>query len=169
MQRDFAIGILLLQADFFDLKGLSDLPAVLERLRLKIARTGLLYALGYEDRLRAEEALPPDETPEQVREIFTQALTRTTPGDLPPTTEFVDGQKLELRSRVLGCSIIAEVPNNDASLFLAEDSSPVSKHFSPLAWTRHCFRTPQSSGSNYSRPTSSTNPSNGPPQRTTAH
>ncbi len=66
MNLDFALGVLLLRTDFFDLKNTSALPATLDRLHLEFSWIAQLYALGYEDRLRADKVLPADESPEEV-------------------------------------------------------------------------------------------------------
>lgn len=117
---DGILGLLLLKTDIFDLKDLSFLPHVLERFRLHASWTALLYALGYEDELRNENAIPPDESPEDVVAFFDKWLTQPAAGDLPAAPEFLDKQTLELRSGVLGCDLVMSVPNKDDSLFLAE-------------------------------------------------
>ena len=62
---------------------------------------------------------PDDETPENVLNVFTQAVNQTEATDLP-RPDFLDKQKLQLQSSVLGCTVSLEVPNQDQSLFLAE-------------------------------------------------
>jgi hypothetical protein len=119
MHLDLALGTLLLKTDFFDLKGLGALPATLEQFHLDFSWTALLYALGYEDRLRTDKVFPDDETSENVLNVFTQAVTQTEATDLPQP-DFLDKQKLHLQSSVLGCTVLVEVPNQDQSLFLAE-------------------------------------------------
>ena len=119
MHLDFALGVLLLKTDFFDLKGITGLATTLERLHLEFSWIALLYALGHEDRLRADKVFPDGETTDNVLAVFTQAVTQAGT-DLPPTPEFLDKQKLTLRSSVLGCIVTVELPNQDRSLFLAE-------------------------------------------------
>ena len=120
LNLDAILGLLLLKADIFDLKDLSFLPHVLERFGLEASRIALLYALGYEDELRNEKAIPLDESSENVVAFFDKWLTQPAASDLPAAPEFVDKQTLELHSGVLGCDIVVSAPNNDDSLFLAE-------------------------------------------------
>jgi len=117
---DFALGVLLLKTEHFDLKFLTRLPATLERFRLEFSRVCLLYALGHEDALRAAKELPEDEASEEVLAHFHSALDAIEPGDLPEVPDFLERRKIELRSSVLGCAITAEIPNQARSLFLAE-------------------------------------------------
>jgi hypothetical protein len=120
MNLDFALGVLLLKTDFSDLKNAGALPRVLDRLNLQFSWTALIYALGYEDRLRAEKVLPADESSEEVLAMFSEAIKKTEPGDLSLAPEFLDRRKVELQSSVLGCNITIEAPNENRSLFLAE-------------------------------------------------
>ena len=120
MNFDFALGVLLLKTDFFDLKNTSALPQVLGRLNLEFSWIALLYALGYEDRIRAENVLPVDECSEDVLATFSEAIKKTEPGDLSLAPEFLDRRKVELQSSVLGCNITIEAPNENRLLFLAE-------------------------------------------------
>jgi hypothetical protein len=119
MHLDLALGVLLLKTDFFDLKELAALPATLERFHLEFSWIALLYALGYEDRLRADKVFSEEETPERVFAVFTQAVTQTEARDLPQP-EFLHRRKLRMESFVLGCTVSVEVANQDQSVFLAE-------------------------------------------------
>jgi len=91
MHLDLALGILLLKTDWFDLRGLAGLPATLDELHLEFAWMLLLYALGYEDRLRADKIVPEQEGPDEIRTRFTQVLTQTDARDLPQP-DFLDKQ-----------------------------------------------------------------------------
>lgn len=119
MHLDLALGVLLLKTDFFDLRELAGLPASLENFHLEFSWIALLYALGYEDRLRADKVFPDEETREDILAVFTQAVTQTEVGDLPQP-EFLLRRKLRMDSSVLGCAVSLEVPNQDESVFLAE-------------------------------------------------
>lgn len=117
---DGILGTLLLRSDPFDLKNVSFLPGILEQLHLEGSRMALLYALGYEGRLRNDEIIPTEETPEAVATFFREWATQSNLADLPKHPDYLDTQSVELRSTVLGCDVRAEVPNNPASLHLAE-------------------------------------------------
>lgn len=58
---DMALGSMLLNCTESELAQLAGLPDVLEGLDLLTARTALLYALGYEDELRADGSIPTEE------------------------------------------------------------------------------------------------------------
>jgi hypothetical protein len=118
---DGVLGLLLLRTDLFELKDLAFLPNVLEHFHLDLSWLALLYALGYENELRTTGAIPPEETPERALELFNEWLIQPAASELPESPEFLDKQIIELRSTVLGCEIVAKVPNNNGSLFLTED------------------------------------------------
>ncbi len=120
MNLDFTFGFLLLKIEFFDVKNVTRLAAILGQLHLDFSWTALLYVLGHEDRLRADKVFPEDESSEDVLASFTDAVSKIEVSDLPPAPEFLDKQKLELRSSVLGCSVVVELPNQNRSLFFAE-------------------------------------------------
>jgi hypothetical protein len=117
---DFTLGLLLLKTEFFDLKFITRLAAVLERFRLDFSWIALLYALGHEDKLREDKVFPENDTPEDVLALFIDAVKKVEATDLPQAPQFLDKRKLELRSSVLGCAILAELVNQNRSLFLAE-------------------------------------------------
>jgi len=114
------LGLLFLKTEIFDLKNLERVPAVLEQLQLDPAWMALLYALGYEDRLRSEKVIPEDESAESVLEFFDKWANLPTNGEVLYPPQFLETQTLELRSNVLGCEVVVAVPNNNRSLFIAE-------------------------------------------------
>jgi hypothetical protein len=117
---DGVLAALLLRTDIFDLKDLAVLPGVLEQFHLDASWMALLYALGYEDRLRAEEVIPSEESSEAVIAFFNDWVTQPGLSDLPAIPEYLDKQLLELRSSVLGCDVRVTLTNNPSSLYLAE-------------------------------------------------
>jgi hypothetical protein len=119
-QLDFALGLLLLRTDFSDLKSITNLGTILDRLGLHLSWITLLYILGYEDLLRIENVLPGADDSEKVRLLFAQGAKLAEATDIPSRAEFLDKQKVTLRSLVLGCEITVTTPNHDRSLFFAE-------------------------------------------------
>ncbi len=117
---DGVLGLLLLRTDLRDLRDLGSLPTVLEKFHLDGSWMALLYALGYEDKLRTDKVIPVDESPGSVAAFFDKWLSQPAGNDLPSVPEFIDRRTVELRSTVLGCEILATVSNNNESLFLAE-------------------------------------------------
>ena len=69
-ELDLALGCLFLNLDDADLRRLESVPDILEALGLFMARTALLFALGYADELRQDGSLPEAESDEGVREIL---------------------------------------------------------------------------------------------------
>lgn len=117
---DRILGLLLLKTELSDLETLSFLPNVFERLGFHLSWMALLYALGYEDKLRSDKAIPAEESAEEILSLMNRWVTQPAAKDLPQRPEFLSKQTLELRSTVLGCDVIATVPNKNQSLFLAE-------------------------------------------------
>jgi len=119
-QLDFALGLLLLRTDFFDLKLITKLGTALDRFGLHVTWIVLLYILGHEDRLRTDKIFPAADDSEKVRSLFAEGAKLAEANDLPSRAEFLDKQKVTLRSLVLGCEITVTTSNNDRSLFFAE-------------------------------------------------
>jgi len=69
-ELDMAFGCLLLNLGEPDLRKLEGLPDILEGLGLFMARTALLYVLGYEDLLREDGSLPEAETDDAVKRLL---------------------------------------------------------------------------------------------------
>ncbi|NJM35483.1 MAG: tetratricopeptide repeat protein [Rhodomicrobium sp.] len=67
---DLVLGSTLLNCTAEELGELEGLPDILDALGLFMARTALLYALGYADELRADGSIPPEETDEGAAEMF---------------------------------------------------------------------------------------------------
>lgn len=118
--QDQVLGILLLKTPFKDLHYLSCLPAKLENLGLEHSLIASLYALGYEDTLRSDGWLPHEEDESCVRGLFDAWMSQPANHDLPEFPEFLIEDEATLCSQVLGCNVVAEVPNNNRSLFIGE-------------------------------------------------
>jgi hypothetical protein len=118
--QDAVLGILLLKADISVLKWLDFLPPVLEKYGLFNSWMALLYALGYEDQLRAEDVIPESESPEAVKEFFQRWLNQPAKKDIPSQPQIFLGTEVTLHSYVLGSHIIVEASNNLTSIYLAE-------------------------------------------------
>lgn len=118
--QDLVLGILLLKTGFDDLKHLGFLPKVLKNFDLSNSYVASLYVLGYENILHSEEWIPKKESDSSTYEFFSNWVTQPASQDLPKTSEFLVNSEIEMSSQVLGCNIIAKVPNNNNSLFIAE-------------------------------------------------
>ncbi len=121
MNLDAALGILFLRTEFWDLKWLEFLPVILERLGLYNSWIALLYALGYEDRLRSETTILAEHDEDGAREFFGQwTFGQPVSDQLPLQPEFLNQNNVEFRSKLLGCEITVETANNLTSVYLAE-------------------------------------------------
>lgn len=118
--QDSTLGLLLLKTDVWELKWIDFLPQILDDLGLEHSWMALLYALGHENHLRAEGVIPEDEGPEAVLDFFGKWLEQPADKDLPDYPELMHGDKVTLRSFVLGCKVIVEAANNPSSLNLGE-------------------------------------------------
>ena len=118
--QDIVLGILLLKTDLWELKWLTFLPVILEEMHLYQSSMSLLYALGYEDHLRSEGAIPTSESSEKVKALFMESLKQPVNYDLPESPELIKSSKVVMRSVILGCAITVEAVNNPLSINLAE-------------------------------------------------
>lgn len=119
MQFDAILGILLLRTDIWDLKFLSSLPDVLDRLGLHCSAVALQYALGHEDEL-PEEFVGDKISGEKLYHFFEQWRDQPAAGDLPATPSLYEQRTVTLNSNVLGCRITAESENTTPCVELAE-------------------------------------------------
>lgn len=69
-ELDIALGSYFLNLQEDELRKLEAVPDILEALGLFMARTGLLFALGYTDLLREDGSLPKEESDEGVKQIL---------------------------------------------------------------------------------------------------
>lgn len=118
-QDSEAIGAMLLRTAFEDLPKIAKLPDGLERLGLGLCRMATLFLLGHEDTLRKEGWVPSKETPEGYQEFFEQWTTLGVRSELP-VPDYQLGDKVILRSRILGCEVIVTCANNLTSLGIGE-------------------------------------------------
>jgi hypothetical protein len=117
---DATLGLMLLRTESWELKTLSRLPDALERLGLFNASAALLFALGYEDKLRDEGFFKEAGVGDNVQDYFVG--WRNAPGseDLPERPSLGEQRKIVLNSRLLGCRITVESENSSPCVELAE-------------------------------------------------
>jgi len=80
----------------------------------------LLYGLGYEDDLLEEGVFPEAASSEERQDLFDQLLKQPAARDIAKVPQLNHSSTIDLHSNVLGCAITAHVPNDKASLYLAE-------------------------------------------------
>ncbi len=119
-ELDVALGSVFLNLEENDLRRLSSLPDVLEGLGLFTARTSLLYALGYEDVLRADGSLPPSESDEEVSQFLSilasQPVAEQTRG---PLILNIEGERQTFETKILGMTIDIEFDGTDQLINVA--------------------------------------------------
>lgn len=118
--QDMVFGLLLACSDLSQLRELDFFPELLVRGDLVHAHMVLLFALGHETRLRDDGWIPADEASEKVQQLFERMLDQPARRDLPERPDLLSGPRVTLRSRVLGCDVAIEAPNEPASIHLAE-------------------------------------------------
>lgn len=69
-ELEYALGCVFLNLSDSEIQKLESVPDIIEGLGLFMARTALLYTLGYTENLRADKSLPPEETDETVHRMF---------------------------------------------------------------------------------------------------
>ena len=118
--QDRVLGILLLKTGLRELELLDFLPEVLDELDLHHSWMALLYALGHEDYLRAENVIPAQESQEDIRTFFSKWVSQPVADDLPATPDLLYDETVTLRSNVLGCEVVVDSANNLESIHLSE-------------------------------------------------
>lgn len=119
-QSTMWVGALLLRTQFDDLQKLSRFPDTLDRLGLSQGRVGLLYLMGELDALREEGSIPENETDAGVEEFFQQWSAFSRKMSLPDRPDYMLSDRVELRSRVLGCELTLSCDNNLTSISIGE-------------------------------------------------
>jgi hypothetical protein len=66
----------ILNLSDWDIARLSDWPDILDQNQIFLTRTALLYALGYEEILRADGSIPETETPDNVSRTFSEMMSQ---------------------------------------------------------------------------------------------
>jgi hypothetical protein len=120
LQSMMWIGALLLRTRPEDLGSLLRFPDGLDRMQLGHARMAILYLLGEMDVLRAEGSIPENETDEGAEEFFQQWSAFAHEMPLPEHPDYALGDRVELRSRVLGCDLTINCANNLTSISIGE-------------------------------------------------
>lgn len=116
---DAILGILFLKTDHWELKRLTALPDVLDRLGLFSAWAALMYALGYEDELR-KNSFSENIGNEDLHSFFLKWRDQPASNDLPEAPLLYEEQNVILKSRLLGCDITLKSENASPCVELAE-------------------------------------------------
>jgi len=103
-----------------ELQQSGGLPDVLGGLTLHHSRTSLLYALGYEQLLRDEGWIPPEETPEKLAEMFALLASQPASDNLHSPVIFNEPGPQIYVSKVLGVRIELHHQGSEAATLAAE-------------------------------------------------
>lgn len=120
IEFDMALGSMLLNCTASELAQLADLPDVLEGLDMLTARTALLYALGYEEELRADGAFPAGEPSSEIATFMSILASQPVSVDWRATLVARREGPQVLKTIVLGMEIELRADGTDTSLQVAE-------------------------------------------------
>ena len=137
MEFDVILGILLLKADLWQLKQLSRIPDVLEKLHLFMSSCALKFALGYEGEL--PEDLEKPGAREKLYEFIAHWRDQPAAEQLPPTPSLCEGQKVTLRSNILGCKLAVESDNTSPCVEVAESILAALESFLATGDDHHLY------------------------------
>ncbi|MGO9597433.1 MAG: hypothetical protein ACLP7Q_05370 [Isosphaeraceae bacterium] len=116
---DAILGILLLRTDVWQLKRLTRLPDLFDRLGLFNASIALRYALGDVGSVEADLTGNGFEA-EGLSEYFRLWRDQPAGEQLPPEAQCYDTRSVRLDSQILGCRITVEASNDPGCITLAE-------------------------------------------------
>jgi len=116
---DAIVGMLFLRADLWELKHLSSLPDVLDKLGLHRSAIALRFSLGHDEDPR-QYLLQEGDGCEALYNFFVLWRDQPAGKDLPAVPLLNVGRKVSLRSNVLGCQITGTSENAPQCVALAE-------------------------------------------------
>jgi hypothetical protein len=118
---DALVGLLFLRTDHWELKLASGLPDILDGLGLFSSEYALLYALGYEKEVHDDFfAMIRTDEKDSLHGFFLKWRDQPASKDLPDRPLFYEEQKVTLKSRLLGCEIVAKCDNVPPCVELGE-------------------------------------------------
>ena len=117
---DLAFTCVLINVTDDDLARLEGLSDVLEASGLYVARTALMYALGYEDELRRDGSLPAEEPSDVVYRMLTQLANWPISNDFRGPLITNVGNPRVLQSTVLGMDVEISFGGTTLSVLPAE-------------------------------------------------
>lgn len=122
LDLDMVAGSRLLNLSDADLAGFSTWPDILEASQLMMPRTALLYTLGYEDVLRADGSIAPQESDEEVKGMFSMLASQPA-GAVKTATGPIRNAKNEqqvLSTKLIGMELAVRTSGSDHAILVAE-------------------------------------------------
>lgn len=113
---DGVLGILVLRTRFADWPLLSSAPGLLKHESLPMSRLAALFSLGASEQLETES----QEDMGAVAEMAARWIDQPAADDLPLTSEWNLGERVSMRTALLGCEVEFVVDNQVSSILLAE-------------------------------------------------
>lgn len=108
-ELEFGLGCLFLNLGGDELRRVEGVPDILEALGLVIARTALLYALGYSDVLRQDGSLPPEETDEGAQQLLSILKSQPIADDLRGPLILNEEGRQTLATTIIGMKVEVEI------------------------------------------------------------
>lgn len=112
------LGLLLIKTPDTDLLEVELLPDTLMSMDLDLAAYGLIYRLGGKKIL--PEIMPEKMTDMELEELFDSYMTQPSQRDLPQEPAFYSGEKVTLKSVILGTTFIIETKNQSPNIEIGE-------------------------------------------------
>lgn len=105
-----------------DLARLADWPDILDQNQIFLTRTALLYALGYEEILRADGSIPDTETPENVSRTFSEMMSQPIGTDGANIEAVLNDAAIPQRfvTHILGMAVEIHAPPSDNGILVSE-------------------------------------------------
>jgi len=122
LDLEMIAGSRLLNLSDADLPGFSSWPDILDATQLVMPRTALLYALGYEDVLRADGSIPPQESDEDARGMLSVLASQPAGAGRTATDPIRNaaGEPQTLSTKLIGMVLTVRTSGSDHALLAAE-------------------------------------------------
>lgn len=117
---EVAFGLLLFSLAPAQLSSIAKLHDTFPCYDLVIAGMATLFTLGQRQALRDEQYCPVDQSDQDIDDFLAQWIAVPGGSTMPDRATLTDGETVELRSVVLGCSIILTSNTDPISLGIAE-------------------------------------------------
>ena len=124
MQFDFSLALLLLKADFWELKGLKSLPDTLDHMGLPAACDTLLFALGDE-----EKRWQPEDNEESLEALLLEGKRSGRFSELPARALFYERRGVEMFTNLMGCTVTLDCENRHPCIELGESILAAAEAF----------------------------------------
>jgi hypothetical protein len=119
-ELEYAFACQILNLDDDQLARLQDLPDVLEGMSLVIARTALLFSLGYRDLLRTDGSLPPEEEDEKVDRLLSILMSQPVGKSITGPLILNDQSVETIATTIMGMQIEIATLGSEGSSLVAQ-------------------------------------------------